>query len=351
MCIRDSPGRDRYKLFVFIFEGYPNETFYDLYNERCTFVRARGRISGKLARITGALLQRAGHHIHTTVDYRFNNNSFLRYPPAIRFSETETQRLRTRMRDAGIDPEKPFVCFGLRDMAYYHFYGDVMNVPLAQQGKRADTDHRCPPLANYVGFARHWAAQGYQVIRMGLRVSEALPSDLDPLVIDYANGARSDELDAFLMANCAFLLAGDTGLFSGAAAFDRPTLLTDLFLIRNTMYSSNKQTKSIFVPKLIRDVHEDRLLSFREQIYFNPVFSYSDECQTAGFQIVHNTPDDIIDATLELNERIRGKFVPTQEDIDLQNAYHCIYSKAQVGHGSTGLISAAFLKKHADLLD
>ncbi len=346
-----SEGKDAHALIVFLFDGYPNEKLYELYQRRCTFVRCRNRLTKKLARLCIAALKRGGRHTETTVDYRFNNQDFLRYPPAIRFTTAETERLQSQMRDAGIDPDRPFICFGLRDMAYYQFYGDVMRIPLTAQGKRADTHHRCPPLDTYLRFARHWADKGYQVVRMGLRVSQAIPDDLNPLIIDYANGPRSDELDAALLANCWFLTAGDTGLFSGAAAFDRPTILSDLFLIRNTMYSSNKQTPSIFVPKLIYDEHEGRLLSFREQIYLNPVFSYADDCLKAGFRIVHNTPEDLIDASDELVERLAGRFSASPEDSDLQRAFHKIYAPSHMGFGSTGVISSNFLKKHANLLD
>lgn len=348
--VAEGNGSD-YALFVFFFGGYPNRQLFDMYARRCRFVSATNRVSRKVASLYIALLELAGRFTEITTDYRKINQDFLRNPPVIGFSAAETAEFSRQMERAGIDPARPLICFGLRDMAYYEFYGDVMKIPLSRQGKRASTHHRCPPLDTYVRFAQYWAEKGCQVVRMGLRVSEALPDGLHPLIIDYASGPRSDELDAFLFARCWFLTAGDTGLFSGAAAFDRPSMVSDLFLIQNTIYSSNKQVRNIFVPKLIRDTREGRYLTFREQIYFNPFFSYHDDCSAAGFEIVHNSAEDVIDATIELTERLEGTFEASPEDAELQKAFHRIYAPAHFGYQSTGMISARFLKKYSYLLD
>lgn len=348
--VANGNGSD-FALFVFFFGGYPNRQLFDMYGRRCTFVSATNRVSRKLASWYVALLETAGRFTEISTDYRKINQDFIRNPPVIGFSEAETAEFSRQMERAGIDPGKPLICFGLRDMAYYEFYGDVMKIPLSRQGKRASTHHRCPPLDTYIRFAQYWAEKGYQVVRMGLRVSEPLPKDLHPLIIDYASGARSDELDAFLFSRCWFLTAGDTGLFSGAAAFDRPAVVSDLFLIQNTIYSSNKKVRNIFVPKLIRDAREGRYLTFREQIYSNPYFSYHDDCSAAGFEIVHNSPEDVIDATIELTQRLEGAFETSPEDEKLQKAFHAIYAPAHFGYQSTGMISTGFLRKYSYLLD
>ena len=53
---------------------------------------------------------------------------------------------------------------------------------------------------------------------------------------------RDDALDIYLFSKCKMVLAGDTGLFSGAGSMiNKPALITDLFLIRNNIYSSSKE--------------------------------------------------------------------------------------------------------------
>lgn len=348
MKARDARGDTR--LTVFFFGGYPNTKMMSLYREHCLFLMCTGRLTRKLGNMTVSALRLAGRLTETTTDYRKINRAFLDYPAVIVFKAADGSALDAEIRQAGIDPQRPIVVFGLRDMAYYRFYGDVMKIPLTKQGRRAETHHRCPQLASYLPFTRYWAERGYQVVRMGLRVSEALPP-AHPNIIDYANGPRTDDLDAWLFSSCRFMLAGDTGLFSGAAAFDRPSVLSDLFLIRNTMYSSNKVTRNIFVPKLMFDTREQRLLTFRELIYFNHHFSFAEDCEAEGFRILHNDAEDILAATIELEDRLTGRHVESAQDRELQAAYHSIYPPNHIGYGSTALISAAFLRKHADLLD
>ena len=349
--LREQAGSCKPPLLIALyFDGYPNETLMRLYSRHCRLVRTTGTLSRRLVRVGFSVIERVGRDLGLSTDYRRIKDDYMGGPPVLCFSDGERRAAEKKLADLGIDPEKPIVCFGLRDMAYYKFYGTVMGSgPSA--GIRDDTKHRCPPILPYVSLARHWADRGYQVVRMGLCVTEPMPGGDHPLVFDYARSARSDELDVYLFSRCTFLLAGDTGLFSGAAAFDRPTVVSDLFLIRNTIYSSNKTTPSIFVPKLAFDQEEGRYLSFSEWLYFNHLFSFSKDCERAGFKLVHNTAEDLIDATRELTERLNGRYQETNEDKELQRRFHGMFAPYQVGYGSTGLVSAAFLRKHSDLLN
>ncbi len=349
--LRDSAGGQKPPLLIALyFDGYPNETLMRLYSRHCRLVRTTGTLSRKLIRIGFSVIERVGRNLSLSTDYRRIKDDYMGGPPVLCFPDRAARAAEKQLAHMGIDPEKPIIGFGLRDMAYYKFYGTVMGSgPSA--GVRDDTEHRCPQILPYVGFAHYWADRGYQVVRMGLSVTEPLPGDCHPLVFDYAQTGRSDELDVYLFSRYRFLLAGDTGLFSGAAAFDRPTVVSDLFLIRNTIYSSNKTTQSIFVPKLAFDQDEGRYLSFSEWLYFNHLFSFSKDCERGRFRLVHNTAEDLIDATRELVERLDGRYQKTSEDEELQRRFHSMFAPYQVGYGSTGLVSAAFLRKHSDLLN
>ena len=337
-------------LIVLYYGGYPNEELFKMYSEHCVFYLLQGRLMKAIGGRAFKLLERADLHCNLTVDYREIKHDFATRLPVIQFSENRSQSLNSELIQVGIDPARPIICFGLRDLAYYQFYGQVMGIDNASV-KRDATWHRCPPLDSYIAVANHWADQGYQVVRMGLRVSETLPQNRHPYVIDYAAGTRSDALDAFLFSRCRFLLAGDTGLFSGAAAFDRPAVLSDLFLIRNTMYSSNKTTPNIFLPKLVFDHQENRFLSFSEWLYFNHLFSLAEDCESARFELIHNTAEEIIDATRELSERLEGLHETTPQDMELQERFRSLYSPYQVGYQSTALISSQFLRKYSYLLN
>lgn len=350
--LRDVNQTERLKpphLVVLYFGGYPNETLFEMYSRHCTLLHLKSRLAKALVTRGFNLLKLAGMHCNLTVDYREIKEDFANRLPIIQFSQASSKILERELMEVGIDTDRPIICFGLRDLAYYDFYGQVMGINTASV-KRSDTWHRCPPLENYIAVANYWADRGYQVVRMGLRVTAELPKDRHPSIIDYAVGSRSDRLDAFLFSRCDFLLAGDTGLFSGAAAFDRPSVLSDLFLVRNTMYSSNKLTPNIFVPKLVLDHIENRFLSFSEWIYFNHLFSNAQDCENSRFELIHNTAEDIVDATQELADRLNGSHITTPQEIEMQECFRALYSPYQVGYQSTGLVSSSFLRKYSYLL-
>ena len=135
-----------------------------------------------------------------------------------------------------------------------------------------------------------------------------------------------------------------------AAAFDWPTVLSDLFLLRNTMCSSNKASPSMLVPKLVFDRQEQRFLSFAEWICFNHLVSFAQDCEDARFELFHNTTQDIVEATAEFDDRLARRYTFQADDAELQERFRRIYAPYQVEFGFTGLISAGFLRRHADLL-
>ncbi|MFN8702523.1 MAG: TIGR04372 family glycosyltransferase, partial [Rhodospirillales bacterium] len=215
-------GPERHRLYVLYFGGYPNATIFDLFTRHCNIIEVNGRIPRKIASLLRTALRRTNRLVVLREDFSAIGKSMQSNPAVLKFEAREESELAARAESLGIDTSRNFIVFGLRDMAYYRLYGGMSGKTM--NARRASMHHRCPPLVTYVAAAQAWAEAGHQVVRMGLRVSEPLPSGLDSRVIDYASGARDDALDAFLFSKCWFMIAGDTGMFSGAAAFDRPSV-------------------------------------------------------------------------------------------------------------------------------
>jgi len=292
-------NRRQRKVFVLFHGGYPNSELISLYSEHCTFVCTKGRLGRMLPSLVIEISKCGGWFVRNTVDYRVIKSDFQRYPSIFSFTSDRVTELAHKSAELGINIKRPLVCIGIRDMAYYGFYKQIIGSDV-RSNSRDRTWHRCPPDDAYLDLARYLVTIGYQVVRMGLRVSSEWPRDISQDIIDYACMKRSDAFDIFLFSQCDFLVAGDTGLFSGAAAFDKPNILSDLFLIRNGMYSSCKSVKSRFIPKLFVDKKSNRILRFDEQIYYNHLFNYADNCADVGFGIIHNTSEDLIEACKEL---------------------------------------------------
>ena len=234
-------------------------------------------------------------------------------------------------------------------MAYYKKYAEIANVDY-KNTVRFDTYHRSPDIKNYFELLKALNSDGYNVIRMGLTVTKELDIKFKNLIVDYASTNRTDESDIFLLSKCDFVIAGDTGLFSGAAAFNKPALITDLFLIRNTVYSINKKIPNIFIPKLVLDLKTNSLLNFKETIHFNHHFGNADTCSKNGYTLVHNKPDEILNGYLEMRLRLRNQYIESNEIRVLRKKFNDIFMPYQPGYQTTGVISEYFIKKYENLL-
>ena len=91
-------------------------------------------------------------------------------------------------------------------------------------------------------------------------------------------------------------------------AFNKPALITDLFLIRNNIYSTSKKIPNLFIPKLVFNKNSNKLISFNELIHFNHFFTYQNHCDKYGYKLIHNSSEEIINAFYELEKRINREY-------------------------------------------
>ena len=286
---------------------------------------------------------------YISTDYRKFRVIIKNNPYVLSFNKNEKQIFEKKLNDININTEKPLVLLGLRDMAYYQHYSNIIKEDF-NLTKRIKTNHRCPDIKNYFSAIKRIINNNHLVLRMGLKVSNNLDNYHNDHIIDYASNYREDSLDIYLLSICKFVIAGDTGLFSGAAAFDKPSLISDLFLIRNNIYSTNNSIPNIFIPKLVLNLEKNRLLNFSETIHYNHFFTYSEDCENNGFKLVHNTPEEIENGCIELMSRINKEYIENDETKYLRKKFNNIYLPHQLGYKTNGVISEFFLKKYEHLL-
>ena len=105
----------------------------------------------------------------------------------------------------------------------------------------------------------------------------------------------------------------------------------------------------IYIPRVLRH-REGGLLSF-EQALQEPLMNLYcwETYQELGVELVPNTSEDLVTATIEMLQRIDGSYQTTAEDEALHARFkaltECYESGAMVGR-----IGAAYLRKYAHLL-
>ena len=71
----------------------------------------------------------------------------------------------------------------------------------------------------------------------------------------------------------------------------------------------------------------------------------------AGLEVIENSGDEILDLAVEMNARIDGTWLDTEEDNELQRRYLDFFPPNHPQYGFTARVGAHFLRQNRELLD
>jgi putative glycosyltransferase (TIGR04372 family) len=235
--------------------------------------------------------------------------------PHLRFTQEEEKFGVEKLLELGIKEGDQFVCLLVRDSSY-----------LKAIYPNADTSYhnfRDTNIQDYVLAAEELANRGYYVIRMGAHVGGPMICD-HPRVIDYAcNGMRSDFMDIYLGAKCFFTISTGSGWDAVPLIFRKPVCfvnylsLMELPTWRSCLLGITK--KHVWI-----NTGEELKLA---EIFSNNVglVKRSSTYENNGVKLIDNTPEEIRDVAIEMCERLRGSWVSTCVDKNLQTKFWEIF--------------------------
>ena len=231
--------------------------------------------------------------------------------PTLSFNPSELAEGQIFLRKLGLSPNDKFICLNVRDEV---FLRESDAIGWTKSRDWSYHDYRDSEISTYVEAAKVLAEMGYTVFRMGALVKEPLVSK-HPKVIDYAtNGMRTEFLDVFLGAHCAFCISTGTGWDSVPTIFRRPIM----FVNHLPIFSPSAITLPITIyPKLLGN--QRSLPSLSELIQKDlatPLNSaaYAD----AGVEIRDLSSEELVEAVTEMAQRVEGTFVETPEQKEMQ---------------------------------
>ena len=294
------------------------------------------------------------HHLILPSD-RDVNDYFSHSKPSLYFTDTEIKLGMKFLESFKGFKNGRFVCFHGRDPAYIrNFESRTRRVHSRKH------NYRNSNIENFVLAMKKLSKKGYYVFRMGSLVQKSLDIHNNK-IIDYAtNGMRTDFLDIFLSGNCRFFVGSSSGLSSVASIFRVPLLSVNMIPLE---YSVTFLENSIFIPKKLWIINEHRFMRFSE-IFESGAgrFLHTENYKELGLEVIENTPEEISDAVLEMENRIEGSWVGDHEDEKLQkrfwelfprseHVYSRIYEIRTPLHGKIrSRIGAAFLRQNIELL-
>lgn len=274
-----------------------------------------------------------------------SENLLDRFPPHLQFSQKEQLIGAAGLNRLGIPPGAKFICMIVRDDAYLadHLIGD-----------HSYHDYRNSSISNYVLAAEMLADKGFYVLRMGSRVREKLPS-CHPRVIDYAtNGMRTDFMDIYLGACCAFCISTGTGWDAVPEMFRRPIVYVN-YVPLGFLHTFSTNYISISKHHVLSGTQ--RPLTFQEIFDYGVGYSsHSESFKQLDIQLIENTPEEIRDVCLEMCGRLDGTWITRKEDHSLQSRFWKCFQKEHlyIGHPLHGELrgrfGASFLRNNERLL-
>jgi putative glycosyltransferase (TIGR04372 family) len=256
--------------------------------------------------------------------------------PHLSFSASEEAIGVRALHDMGFCEQDDFVCFMVRDGAYF---GEDHH--LRWQFRNTSPRVLMP--------AMEWLADlNCGVVRMGAKVSEALPAS-SPLIVDYAaNGMRTELLDLFLIARCRFMVSTGTGVDALTTNFRRPLVHAN---VPQFGFEDELGPSVIFTPKHFWSKTEKRMLTF-DEIFQRGAHLYTLQAQydESGIESVNNTPEEIVAVVSEMEQRVAGQWVGDDEDEILQNRFRAIWPLRPNSRPLQARIGAEFLRERREWL-
>lgn len=279
-------------------------------------------------------------------------NLLEKFKPHISFTNDEEHKAKKILTDFGIVENSKFVCLLVRDSAYLGRHKNYENI-----SDRFDYhSYRDADIDKFILAAEELANRGYYVFRMGAKVLKPMNSS-NPKIIDYANSKlRSDFMDIYLGSQCTFCISvGGAGFFGIPFIFRRPNAY--IMVPFGHLCTGNKY--DLMITKNHISNKSKKKLTFSEIFSNNVAFSYTqEEFDKQNIILDENSPEEIRDLSIEMDERLNESWSETDEDLELQTKFWRIFEenikKQNLKTPLHGKINAKFcsmyIKKNKNLI-
>ena len=263
--------------------------------------------------------------------------------PHINFTDDEIIRGQAFFTEVGMSPHNKYICVIARDSVYKETH--------LKQGNRDWSYHsyRNSNIANYQKTMNVLADLEYFIFRMGKGVSGRI-DDSHENIFDYANSEdRSDFLDIFLFANSTFSVGSEAGIITTTFAYRIPYCSVNLAAIE---YLQGWHENNLIIFKKYWLKNEKRFMTFKE-IYESGAgrFLRTEQYEELGIELIENTPDEILDVSMEMHQRLNSTWETTGEDEVLQKRFWDMFPKSELHGEFRARIGAEFLRQNSVLLD
>ena len=269
--------------------------------------------------------------------------------PATTLTNDELKFGEELLRKLGIPKGAQYVCLGVKEAAYYSSISPDRGY--GQDLRHQSLDSRNVDIGNYMAAASYLGKQGIYVVRVGSVVGTPLPKERHPMIIDYATTHRSELGDITLGAGCKFSLIGASGGWIFATSRNKPVSYCDIYAFGHAIDILAQGTLTLRTLRTLLNTKCNKLVPFSKMAQGGMKWADDTLLNSLGYEPVPNTPEEILNATIEMNDWIDGKLDLSEYDEELQTKfYDCYPPETRKEKNPLVKVSPSFLRKYQDLL-
>ena len=273
--------------------------------------------------------------------------------PQLSFTKKEEEKGKLLLEKLGLKNNDKFVCIFAKDK----FYSDDPEKPPLANSFWGTKDFRNCNIENFLKAAEYLTKKKIYVIRIGLHQPEQILKSNNDKIIDYTGKIRKNLddphfADAYLPAKCEFLIGCTSGIYQFASIFNKPVASTNMV----PYGECGRNINDIVIFKKCINVNKNEILSISEAINFGITGDWLTneqilELESRGILFRENSPDEILDLTIEMYERLNGLWKKKTDEKEIQQKFLKI-SKIYDNEGQEypGKVCYNFLKNNKKLL-
>ncbi len=254
--------------------------------------------------------------------------------PNISFEPEEEKQCNSFLKKIGTSKDN-YICFFSRSHHYYNDFPQLKDSDIKNQIK---------------GIKNLSIMNNIKAIRIGSKSNKL--NIHNAFVFDYANSKyKSEILDIYLPMNCKFMIGTGSGMSVIPALNRKKTLLVDKSDI-HAPHAHSETYIPLMITKKFKNISNNKILKFSEVFKLRLTeFMYEKDLNQFGYESVPNSPIEISEAILEMDNLIKQKKNKIKE-IRLQTKFwKILYKFYKIKKPKVLRICDSFLKRNQKLIN
>lgn len=265
------------------------------------------------------------------------------YRDKLSLSEEETQYCEKKMSEMRL--KEPYVCIFNRDSAFLH--------EVDPKSDNSHHDYRDSSIETRYPLIDYLNENGIQSVRVGKVAIERCSYGG---CIDYTFDYRDELMDFFLHSRAKFVVGDTNGLILIPLINNGHVVYTNLTPVFGGWCSLPTVFDGIVIFKKIFDTKKERFLTLEEMVEADKKAMFNGKkYKEIGLKHIENSPQEILDAAIEMNERIDGTWVESESDKLRQKKFEEFQKKMAEKYGYPegdyfhARVGARFLEQNWDI--